>query len=93
MRAVAARAFEPRQPQFPAAAPPTQQERLLAAYVSATPVPELLAVAADQQAWRDQVQDSAEVIAPEPAGTGEIDRLQALPLEGDSTEAGALSTR
>jgi hypothetical protein len=91
--AVVAKASEPRQPRFPAPAPPSEQERLIAVYLSATPTPELLAVAADQQAWRDQVENHSGVAAPEPARTRQIDHLQVLPLDGSSTEADAFGAR
>jgi hypothetical protein len=88
-----AKVSEPRQEQFPAPSPPTEQEHLLAAYLSATPTHELLAVAADQQAWRDQLQKRAEAIAPEPAGTRDINHLKVSPLEGGNIDAGAFGTR
>jgi hypothetical protein len=53
---------------------------------------ELLAIAADQQAWRDRVQRNAEAAAQEPAPTHEINHLQVSPLKGASTEAGVLGT-
>jgi len=84
---------EPRRPQFPAPEPPTEQERLLAAYLNVTPTHELLAVAADQQAWREQLQKNAEAAAQEPAQNREINHLQVSPLEGGSTEAGAFGNR
>lgn len=91
--AVVAKVSEPRQAQFPAPAPPTEQERLFAAYLSATPTHELLAVAAGQQAWRDQIQKNAEATAQEPARSRDINYLQVLSLEGGNIEAGAVGTR
>lgn len=94
-RAAVAKAVEPRKPQFPTPMPPTEQERLLVAYLSATPTRELLAVATDQQKWRERVQKNADAAVQNaaPAPAQEINHLQISPLEGGTTEASAPDAR
>jgi hypothetical protein len=91
--AAIAKDVEPRKPQFPTPMPPTEQERLLIAYLSATPTHELLAVATDQQKWRERVQKNADAAVQNAAPAPEINHLQSSPLEGGNTEASAPDAR
>lgn len=96
LKVAVTRAPQPRKPQFPAPTPPTEQEDLLAAYLSATPTHELLAVAADQKQWRERVQKNAEAASRQeqaPAPGPMINYLQPSLPEGGSTESGAFGAR
>lgn len=86
-----AEAPHPRQGKFPASVPPTEQDLLLVAYLNATPVHELLAVAADQKAWRERVRAEPGRESPKP--DLEPDVVQVSPPEGGSADAGSIGTR
>ncbi len=85
-RAVTTKVSSPRQSHFPALAAPTEQELLLIAYLNATPTHELLAVAAEQQQWRERVQSNARA-------TEKVNDLRDSPLESGTTTNSAPSAR
>ena len=81
--------FPPRQTRFPAPAQPTEQERLLMAYLNVTPRHELLAVAADQQAWRDHEQQNKDVDSRKAARRGKTHSQPSSAVDTSSRETDA----
>ncbi len=92
-RVIAKQVSSPHQSHFPALTGPTEQELLLMAYLNATPMHELLAVAAEQQQWRERVKNTLQPDEQTPAPAREVNDLRNSPPESGTTETSASSAR
>lgn len=99
-RNVVAKKAEPRREQFPTPTPLTEQEKLLLAYLKATPVEEIQNVAAMQQRQREEAERRAKELdggrqnaSPQSTTEPEINHMQFSPLGNGTADSDARGAR